>query len=233
MRTKDTVRAVVIGAVTFIAVAALSRLITGGAPWVKQVALKTALALAALALIKFRGGPLADYGFRRAQAPRWLRSMGGGAAIGAMASFLVLIAGGQGMSGVVKGYSPLQLLLVVGLYSSLTEEIFTRGWLQSSLAQWKDDVYLGIPYPAWVSGLFFGSMHLSLIMAGVDAVTCTVIPIATACLGLWCGVIRERTLSVWPAVAAHVAFNLGSPLGAMLYVVIYRIQHGVLPQFAR
>ena len=73
-------------------------------------------------------------------------------------------------------------------------------------------------------------MHLRLILSGLDSVTCTVIPLATATLSLWCGVLRERTQSLWPAVAAHVAFNLGSPLGVMLFVMIYRLRHGAMGQ---
>ncbi len=119
----------------------------------------------------------------------------------------------------LKDYRFYQIVLVIWFWSSVTEEVFTRGWLQSSLPAWR-----------WiVSGLFFGSMHLTVWWAGADLATSAILVAATTLLGLLCGRLRDRHESLTPAIAAHMSFNVGGLLGGILYTAGYAIRHGKPP----
>ncbi|MFN7921482.1 MAG: CPBP family intramembrane glutamic endopeptidase [Bryobacteraceae bacterium] len=217
------------GWLLFALAGAVSKLFPESPPWLHQVALKGALAALAFAAIAVRGGPLADYGFRRAHGTRWRSAIVPGLAMGAAASFVILLAGGAGLRGVMRGYSFPAIVLVVWIGSSVSEEIFTRGWAQTALDAFRDKTLAGLPAPAVVSGLLFGSLHLGLLRMGIDTVTAIAIPVSTTLLGLLAGVLRHRSGSLWPAVAAHVAFNAGGMFGGIAWMLMRRAIDGKFP----
>jgi membrane protease YdiL (CAAX protease family) len=149
--------------------------------------------------------------------------------LGAAASILVLASGGKGLQVALGPMTLWQLVLVIWIWSSLSEEIFTRGWLQGALHPWRDTMLAGFPLPAAVSGLVFGAMHLSLFAKGVDAISALVIVLAATTLGLWAGVVRERSGSILPPLAAHIAFNVGGAVGGAAFVLVYRLSTGHFP----
>lgn len=84
------------------------------------------------------------------------------------------------------------VLLVVGLFAGVAEELFFRGFMQTRLAErWSPRVAVA------VTALAFGLLHFdpvhSLLACG---------------LGLWLGLVVERAGSIRPAIAAHVVNNL-------------------------
>ncbi len=83
------------------------------------------------------------------------------------------------------------LLVLAGLASPIAEELFFRGYVQTRLgARWG-------PWPAiLVTALAFGLLHLDLVHA----------PFALL-VGIALGWMTERSGSVRPAIAAHVANN--------------------------
>lgn len=208
-----------LGWAAFLAARALAKELPASPPWLGQVALKALLLAFSIAAMKLAGKSWQAYGFRPAPAGSWKRAVLAGAAMGAAASLTILLLGGKGMTSILRGFSFPAIVLTVWLWSSFTEEIFTRAWLQSVLPAWR-----------WIlSGLFFGSLHISVIQAGADAVTGPVILIATTLLGLWCGWLRERHQSIWPALYAHIAFNAGGALGGMIYAIQHMIRFGKPP----
>lgn len=194
-----------------------------------QVFLKLLLLAASLVAMALWTPAGADWGLRRATGVRWSRVLGPGLALGALASIVVLTSGGKGLQAALGPMKFWQMVLVIWLWSSLTEEVFTRAWLQGSVQAWRHVKVVGPPLPAVLSGLVFGAMHVSLFVKGVDAITASVIVLAATTLGLYAGVLRERFNSIQPAVAVHVAFNVGGAFGGALYVIAWRITTGHFP----
>jgi membrane protease YdiL (CAAX protease family) len=195
----------------------------------RQVMLKALLIAASFGAMKLWPAHGADWGLRRPAATRWLPIVGPAAGMGAAASTLILASGGKGLQAALGPMALWQAVLVIWIWSSLSEEIFTRGWLQGTLHPWRDTMLAGLPLPATVSGLVFGAMHFSLFARGVDAISASVIVLAATALGLWAGVLRERFGSILPPLAAHIGFNVGGALGGAAFVIAYRLSTGHLP----
>lgn len=110
------------------------------------------------------------------------------------------------------GLSPIQSIIFVWIYASVSEEIFTRGLLQSFLSPLTQyginlSKNLRLSVPVIFSGLYFGLMHVVVI----DKMGPPVI-VLTTLLGLVAGYYREKTGSLIPAVIIHALFNVGGML---------------------
>jgi membrane protease YdiL (CAAX protease family) len=106
----------------------------------------------------------------------------------------------------------LQDIIFVWIYASITEEIFTRGLLQSFLSPLTRyginlSKKLRLSLPVLFSGLFFGMMH----MVAIDKMGPPVI-VFTSALGIIAGYYREKTESLIPAIIIHALFNIGGML---------------------
>ena len=201
-----------------VAVFAICAAVARQFPAVSQVLVKALLIGAALLLIRLEDGNLPDYGFIKPANPRWWKIVAPGLLIGALSSFGSLAFGFDGMRKILGAYPLWQLLMAVFLWSSLSEEIFCRGWFQrESLAQ---------------SAALFGLMHTSLFFAGVDTPTVLWIVLSTTALGFYCARVRAEYGSWIPAFARHAAFNFGGPIGGIVYTISYRLITGYLPTFS-
>lgn len=106
----------------------------------------------------------------------------------------------------------LHLMITVPacIFSPIGEEIFFRGVLQNALEE-----KLSVRSSTCVEAGLFGLVHLchhglSVTATGVSlnvvpAAVWVALMFATACLFAW---LRRRHASLWPAMAAHAAFNL-------------------------
>ena len=119
---------------------------------------------------------------------------------------------GQGTGG-PSDLTRLQLVVFVWVYASISEELLTRGLLQTLLS---GNPRGGAPaprrlsMPVLVSGLFFGSMHIVLVKSmGPAAVPVILMAVF---LGLIAARYRERTGSLLPAIIVHALFNIGGLL---------------------
>jgi membrane protease YdiL (CAAX protease family) len=79
--------------------------------------------------------------------------------------------------------------------------------------------------------LFFGAMHLVLLLAGADIQTTAIIVIFTFSLGLLAGHQRAKSGSLIPAIVLHALANVGGILGGIVYVLITIVTTGKLPEF--
>jgi membrane protease YdiL (CAAX protease family) len=120
---------------------------------------------------------------------------------------------GQGTGGPIGGLTKLQLVVFVWVYASISEELLTRGLLQTLLSGNSRD---GAPaprrlsMPVLVSALFFGSMHIVLVKSmGPAAVPVILLAVF---LGLIAARYREKTGSLLPAIIVHALFNIGGML---------------------
>lgn len=199
------------GVVVFAACAALSRL----APVGGQVLVKALLIAAAVILIRLEGGKLPDYGFVKPVNAKWWKVVAPGLLIGALSSLGALVFGFDGMRKIIGGYAFWQVVLIIWFWSSLSEEIFCRGWFQrESIAE---------------SAALFGLMHTSLFFAGVDTPTVLWIVASTTALGWVCAQVRAEYGSWIPAFVRHGGFNIGSVIGGIVYTIGYRLITGHLP----
>jgi len=199
----------------FAACSAVARL----APTGRQPTLKLLLILISLALVR---GKWKEFGFVWPRNVGWWRVLAPGLLTGALASLGALVFHFDGMRAMMKGYSLPQMIAMIWFWSSLSEEIFCRGWFQSGLPAG--------PSRIWWSAALFGSMHLSLFLAGVDTPSVLWIVLWTTVLGYLCAQVRESTGSWAPAFVRHAGFNIGGLLGGIVYTIGYRITTGQLPQ---
>jgi len=192
-------------------------------PWLDQFVFKTVLAglsLAAIPLVNRTG--FAAAGFIRPAGVRWLLVWAPSLLVGALLTIVILALGSRGLSGVFANYGFAGVVFWVWFYSSFTEEIFTRGWFQSYLAD-RDP-----RYAVASSAILFGAMHLSLFRR-IDPAAAAAIVLATLALGFMAARLRERYGSLVPAIVAHVSFNVGGFVGGVLFTIVYRISTGHLP----
>jgi membrane protease YdiL (CAAX protease family) len=106
----------------------------------------------------------------------------------------------------------LQTVIFVWIYAGISEEVLTRGLLQTLLAGMPDTdaEKRGFSMPVVLSALFFGAMHLVLIRRMGPA---AVAPIVMATfLGFVAARYRQSTGSLIPAVIVHALFNVGGML---------------------
>lgn len=193
---------------------AVARLLPAG----RQPALKLLLIAVSLILVRQNWS---KSGFFVPKNALWTRILAPGLLIGALSSLGAMLFHFNGMKAMLQGYSFLELVVYIWFLSSLSEEIFCRGWFQSGLPEG--------PSRIWWSAILFGCMHLSLFVAGVDTPTVLWIVASTTVLGYYCAVIRETSGSIVPAFVRHAGFNIGGVLGGIVYTIGYRIATGHLP----
>ena len=107
----------------------------------------------------------------------------------------------------------LEMILLIWLLASITEEILFRGLIQNYLRDFRNTgiklKQLHLSLPVIVSALLFGFVHLTLFTLGAGWVfVLTVVSFATL-LGLLAGYFTESSGSITPAIIAHICFNIG------------------------
>ena len=146
-----------------------------------------------------------------------------GVILGAMASVSSLASRAGGLSP-LKGLSFVQIVLLVWVLASVTEEILVRGYVQSYLEPLTDRgfsvFHLRISLPVIVSAIFFAAMHIILLATGTSFLVTYIVVVFAFFLGLVAAYQRERTGSILPAIAAHVSFNVGGVVGGAIYVIL-------------
>lgn len=212
------------GAALFVAVGATCRVVT--TTWAlgataSHALLKTSLLLISLLLMVWDGRGLRAFGFVPATGARWGRVVLSGLGLGALATTLILVTPAKGLA-VVREMGFLAVVVGVWLGSSLAEEVFTRGLVQSVIAPGGKPIW-GLSPAALASGLLFGALHLSLAFKGADPWTVAILVPATTALGLVAAHFREATGSLWPAFVTHVAFNVGGGLAGVVGAVAEKI----------
>jgi membrane protease YdiL (CAAX protease family) len=191
-----------------------------------QLVLKGSMVLVALLGWTIQRRPFTEMGWRR---PAWSLSHLLWFAIGAlamMAATVVMIFLSVKHPLAAQMTFP-QIILIIWLVSSVSEEIYVRGLVQSWVADREDLAALNAPFaPSIVSSaLVFASMHAPLIWTPVGVQGGLTLVLATLGLGWACAVLRARSRSLWPAIACHVFGNVaavpGGILGTGLYLLIY------------
>jgi membrane protease YdiL (CAAX protease family) len=111
-----------------------------------------------------------------------------------------------------QSFTKLQIIVLIWVYASVSEELLTRGLLQSFLQPLRQTAEnpprrLHLSMPVVVSGLFFGAMHAVLVGSmGTGAVPLIVLAVFLGLVAAW---YREKTGSLVPAIIVHALFNIG------------------------
>ncbi len=164
-------------------------------------------------------GRLAGFGFRRATNVHWGSMAWKSATIISISLFFVVLIPNAVYTmitgNMLHGFpnnSLINEILSVWIWSSLSEEIFTRGLLQSYLDPLKHFRFMvgrvSISLPVVVSALFFSCMHLPLLKLNFTPVFVFSIVTNTFVIGMLASYYREKSSSLLPPVLIHVMANI-------------------------
>jgi hypothetical protein len=198
---------------------------------ISQLVLKTVLILVAVLMWKLLGRPLSEMGWRRADWwHRWYLVWILIAAASMMGASVATIFLGV-RHPIASQMSFLQIVVLVWLLSSCSEEIYVRGLVQSWVAD-RDNANINSAFePSIVSSaLLFAAMHSPLLWSSAGVKGGLVIVLATLGVGWACAVLRARSGSLLPAIACHVLGNVAGVPGAILGAILYRLVYGRLPE---
>jgi len=123
-------------------------------------------------------------------------------------------------TGFPEQNSIIQMILTIWIWSSLCEEILVRGLIQGFIQHLQSIKIFRLSLPVIVSGLFFGSMHLSLLSAGMGPWFVTFIVFNTTVIGLLAAYYREKTESIIPALWVHFLANVVGSIPLIIKLLI-------------
>jgi membrane protease YdiL (CAAX protease family) len=220
----------------FLGVARLLRLGLGSSASasavVSQIVLKTALVLVALIGWKLLGRSKGEMGWRRADwwnrsYPVWFVI----AAVSMMAGSVVMIFVGV-RHPVASQMNFLQIVVLIWILSSLSEEVYMRGLVQSWVADRDDTTGTNSAFEPSIlsSALVFSAMHGPLMWSPLGVKGGLAIVVSTLGVGWACAVLRARSNSLLPAIACNVFGNVAWVPGGVLGVILYRLVYGRLPE---
>ena len=128
-----------------------------------------------------------------------------------------------------------QVVVIVWLGSSLSEEIYVRGLVQSWMAgpENSSDVRSAVDPAIVSSALLFASMHVPLMWSPAGVNGGLPIVLATLFVGWGCAVLRARSRSLWPAIACHILGNVAGLPGGLIGILVYHLFYGHFPDFLK
>lgn len=222
---------VLAGAALFFGCGTLLKLWLGEMSALKlQWIFKASLILIALVAWKLTGRSWAQMGWQRARPTKgkWIWYLMGALAMG-FASIAMLLT--KNRHPIASQFTFLQIIVTIWLLSSISEEIFVRGLMQSWIAAPFELTPRDSGYHIVIlaSAALFGGLHVPLIWKGGGAVGGGIIVAATFLLGWAAAQIRARTGSLLHAIGVHIVGNIAAVPFGIVGVILYRIIYGEMP----
>lgn len=188
--------------------------------WLGLFISQTAILLISLIIMLIASkGRLARYGFRPAGDIQLKQIILWGLGIGIISALIGSSLPGKEVD-VTGELSFFQTIILIWIYASISEEVFTRGLIQSSLAPLvKYGITLSkwrISLPVLLSALFFGLLHLIQTAMGMSINKALVIVLFAFLLGIVAGYHREKSGSLAPAIIVHMFANIGGSIAGFL-----------------
>jgi membrane protease YdiL (CAAX protease family) len=229
------IQAVSLGIVVFVGCAWLARrlapLVGENTSLAAQCALKLLLIAASLALWACTRRTWAEMGWKRPRrgAVRLVRWYALAALAMGVASIALIWT--RSRHPVTAEMSFLEIVIAIWLLSSIAEEIFVRGLIQSWIAAPSSQEPVGnahrIAVP--VSAAFFAGMHVPLMWMGAGVVGGGILVAATLVVGWAVAELRARTDSLAHAIGVHVFGNVAAVPFGILGVIAFRLTYGEMP----
>ncbi|MCA9287781.1 MAG: CPBP family intramembrane metalloprotease [Phycisphaerales bacterium] len=202
----------------------------GGSAMLRQIALKSAMVVVALGLWAATGRHWKEMGWRRPRAlglGRLVAAYSLGALSMGGASIAMILSGARHPA--MRDMSLPEIMLGVWIVSSVGEEVFVRGLVQSWIAEGS----LGMPRDrrlvVWASAVMFAAMHVPLMWKGAGPVGGAIIVAGTLGLGWGAAMARASGRSLWHAIGVHVFGNAAALAFGVVGVVTFRLIYGHLP----
>jgi membrane protease YdiL (CAAX protease family) len=174
---------------------------------------KLALALAAAAIWKATGRSWKDMGLWRGRtktAPtRWYVGAALAAAAGAIAVTLL-----HAEHPIAKAFSPIEMIATVWLLSSVTEEFFVRGFVQSLMYVDSSHRWEHGPVDVLASSSLFSAMHAPLLWSSMGIAGSIVVLVVTFVVGLMAANARRRTESLIHPIGVHMVGNIAGAIAS-------------------
>jgi membrane protease YdiL (CAAX protease family) len=216
------------GIATFLlcAIAARYMLPTQSA-FVKQISMKLALAIMSL-LIAVYGFklPLSEFSFTKPKNRKASRKFIVYAfLLGMLATACVLMLHLPAIP-LLKELGFVQYIIAVWFFSSICEEVFARGLVQGVAAKYNavtDPNKLSMP--VLIGAVVFSLIHLGIYILGGSLATTIVIMLATFCLGIFCGLAKQKA-NMGAAILTHISFNVGGFVGGIIINIIAMMTTG-------
>jgi membrane protease YdiL (CAAX protease family) len=229
------IQAVSLGIVVFVGCAWLARrlapLMSENTSLAGQCALKVLLIVASLALWACTQRTWAEMGWQRprrgeVRLVRWYAL----AAI-TMGAASIVLTWTRSRHPALAGMNFLEIVVAIWLLSSIAEEIFVRGLIQSWIAAPSSPEpvtnvqRIAVP----VSAAFFAGMHVPLMWMGAGVFGGGIIVAATLLVGWAAAELRARTDSLAHAIGVHIFGNVAAVPFGILGVIAYRLTFGEMP----
>jgi len=116
--------------------------------------------------------------------------------------------------------SLLKTIITVWLWSSICEEIFNRGLIQSLLNIFKKYKFCRLTLSVWFSGIIFGAMHFSVFKFSSSIFFVLFIVFNTTTLGVLAAYYREKSESVYPAIMVHILGNVAGSFPLLIKAIL-------------
>jgi len=123
-------------------------------------------------------------------------------------------------TGFPEHQSIAEMILTVWIWSSICEEVLVRGLVQGFIQDIKLQ-YFRLSIPVIVSGLFFGSMHLSLFSAGMGLWFVCMIVFFTTTIGFLAAYYREKSGSLLASIWIHFVANIIGSLPLIIMTLFH------------
>ncbi|MCK4464752.1 MAG: CPBP family intramembrane metalloprotease [Bacteroidales bacterium] len=132
-----------------------------------------------------------------------------------------------GENPATANFSFIQIVIFVWIYASISEEVLTRGLIQSylePLTRYGFTVFeLRISLPVLTSAIIFALLHMGLLSTGMGINSVLYIVLFAFIVGLIAAFYREKTGSLIPAIIVHIFANIGGTCTAYGLEIIKQI----------
>ena len=172
---------------------------------------------------------LRDFGFRLPKKISYLKLIWQTTAL-TLGSFIVFhlffnvllrnIFGDSNGMGFPNDKTFLQRIVSVWICSSICEEILNRGLLQSLLNTFKKYKFCKLSYSIWISGIIFGLMHFSVLKICSSIFFVLFIVFGATVVGILAAYYREKSESLYPAIAVHILANISGSLPMLFFTIL-------------
>ena len=186
---------------------------------------QSAILLFSILVIVIRGkGNFADFGFRIPKNLYFWRIAPLSLMYGVIATSIITWVGGDG-NPLAADLSRIEIILLVWIYASISEEILFRGVLQTIIARKTKRVVrvlnMSISISVFATAIVFALDHIgSMLLTGASTAGIIVIVLFTFTVGITAGHYREKTGSLLPAIIIHMFSNIGGALPVIMLNVI-------------